>query len=405
MDRERRRERCILNTEQEERSFNEYGLQGEILEDLSLLGYQKPTPIQAQCIPLAMEGKDIIGLAQTGTGKTAAFGLPTIHRAIQKPEMTGLVLAPTRELAQQIAKALQDMGTACGIRVAVVVGGIPLREDHVALRSWPNILVATPGRLIDHIESGTVGLKDIEILSVDEADRMYDMGFMPQVERILEELPEDRQTFMFTATMPKEVERLVRRHMRSPERIQVGLTAPAKKAQQRLYSLEEDDKLSLLLQLLSESHGRVLVFVRTKRKVEQVYRRVCRKHSAAKLHGDREQIDRDIAMRGFRSGQVQILVATDIAARGIDVANIEHVINYDFPGCPEDYIHRIGRTARVAASGIATSFVTRMDRSCLKQLEKLINEELPFHRIRSHDRTTGNRRKNPRRRQRSSASS
>jgi ATP-dependent RNA helicase RhlE len=363
-----------LNSQEEtkKKTFADYGLLQSILKDVSRLGYQEPTPIQAACIPSALEGKDVIGLAQTGTGKTAAFGLPIIQRVAQKIEMGALIVTPTRELAQQVAEALRELGKSSGIRVAVVVGGIPIKVDYKALQAWPNVLVATPGRLIDHIHSRTIVLSDIEIITVDEADRMFDMGFMPQINQIMEVLPRKRQTLMFTATMPAEVEKLVRRHMQSPERIQVGLTAPVERAVQKLYHVKEPDKMPLLMDILSKSKGRVLIFARTKRKVERLARGIGRRHRVARLHGDREQSQRTSAMNGFRGGECRILVATDIAARGIDVADIEHVINYDFPGSAEDYIHRIGRTARVAATGVATSFVTGEDKDCLRQLERLI---------------------------------
>jgi ATP-dependent RNA helicase RhlE len=373
-----------LKSEPESHGFSDYGLLPSILKDVAELGYQQPTPIQAQCIPPALEGKDIIGLAQTGTGKTAAFGLPIIQRMAGRTEMGALILAPTRELAQQTGDALRLLGKSTGIRVAVVVGGIPIQEDYKALRAWPNVLVATPGRLIDHIHSRTIVLSEIEICTVDEADRMHDMGFIPQIRSIMEVLPRKRQTLMFTATMPPEVEKLVRRNMQSPVRIQVGATAPPARAEQKLFHVQEPDKMPLLLDLLERSEGRVLVFARTKRKVERLARTVsARRHNVARLHGDREQSQRDAAMSGFRNGQYRILIATDIAARGIDVADIEHVINYDFPGSAEDYIHRIGRTARVAAKGMATSFVTPSDRPCLNELEKLISAKLPMTHIRA----------------------
>lgn len=359
-------------------TFHDFGLKRSILHDLAAMGYRTPTPVQARCIPPALEGRDVIGLAQTGTGKTAAFGLPIIQRVAHEMEMRALVLAPTRELAQQITGALRDLGRTSGLRIAIVVGGIPIKEDYKALRAWPNVLVATPGRLLDHIHSRTVSLSDIQMIAVDEADRMYDMGFMPQIEGIMEVLPPARQTLMFTATMPAQVERLVRRHMRDPVRIQVGLTAPPKRAEQRLHFVQEPEKMRLLLDLLGESDGRVLVFVRTKRKVDRIAREVARRHRVARIHGDREQKEREAAMHGFRSGACRILIATDIAARGIDVADIEHVINFDFPRCPEDYVHRIGRTARIGAAGLATSFVTHMDRQCLAQVERLISTRLPM---------------------------
>ena len=339
-------------------------------------------PSRPNAFPLCSKAGNVIGLAQTGTGKTAAFGLPIIQRMAGKVEMGALILAPTRELAQQIAAALRELGKSTGVRVAVVVGGIPIKEDYKALQAWPNVLVATPGRLIDHIHSRTIVLSDIEICTVDEADRMYDMGFIPQINAIMEVLPKKRQTLMFTATMPAEVEKLVRRNMQSAVRIQVGLTAPPARAEQKLYHVQEPDKMPLLLDLLERSEGRVLVFARTKRKVERLARTVsARRHNVARIHGDREQGQRDAAMAGFRNGQYRILIATDIAARGIDVADIEHVINYDFPGSAEDYIHRIGRTARVAAKGLATSFVTYTDRPCLNDLERLISAKLPMTHI------------------------
>ena len=376
-------------SEPETQSFTEFGLKKNILHDLAAMGYVTPTPVQARCIPPALEGRDVIGLAQTGTGKTAAFGLPIIQHVADQMEMRALVLAPTRELAQQITAHLREMGRTSGLRVAIVVGGIPIKEDYKALRAWPNVLVATPGRLLDHIHSRTVSLADVQMIAVDEADRMYDMGFMPQIEGIMEVLPPKRQTFMFTATMPAQVERLVRRHMNDPVRIQVGLTAPPRRAEQRLHLVQESDKMRLLLDLLGDSEGRVLVFVRTKVKVDRVAREVARRHRVARIHGDREQKEREAAMLGFRTGACRILIATDIAARGIDVADIEHVINFDFPRAAEDYVHRIGRTARIGAAGLATSFVTSMDRQCLSQVERLIGAKLPVTHFGSPRSTAG----------------
>ena len=370
-----------LSEEKQTANFSDYPFRESIHRDIEAAGYETPTPIQAECIPPALEGRDLIGLAQTGTGKTAAFALPIIHRAAQQMGMAALVLAPTRELAQQIARMFNDLGASSGIRVAVVVGGIPIRKDERALTSWPNVLVATPGRLIDHLESGKVTLSEIQTLVVDEADRMHDMGFIPQIQRILSSLPAERQTMMFTATMPSDVERIARRHMRDPLRIQVGRrSAPAERAQQQLFRVDEDRKTALLLDLLNEANGRVLIFVRTKLGVDRLARAVMRRHPAtARLHSNREQVDRDQAMAGFRDGTYRIMIATDIAARGLDVADIEHVINYDFPHYAEDYVHRVGRTARVAASGQATSFVTRADRSYVAAVERLVGEKLPLN--------------------------
>jgi ATP-dependent RNA helicase RhlE len=360
--------------------FTDYPFRESILKDIAAAGFEVPTPIQAAFIPPVLEGKDAIGLAQTGTGKTAAFALPIIHRMAQKAEMAALVLAPTRELAQQISAMFKELGRSSGIRVATVVGGIPILNDWKALTSWPNVLVATPGRLIDHIESKSVSLADIKVLVVDEADRMHDMGFIPQIRRILAALPTERQTLMLTATMPSDVEQIARRHMRDPLRVQVGRrSAPAERAEQQLFRVNPDGKMPLLLRLLKEGEGRVLVFLRTKLAVDRVARVLkARGHNVVRIHSNRAQSERDEAMGGFREGRYRILVATDIAARGLDIADIEHVVNFDFPESAEDYVHRIGRTARVAATGLATSFVTRSDARFLPALERLVGGKLPL---------------------------
>ena len=361
-------------------SFAGYPFYDTLRAELEAAGYRTPTPIQARAIGPALEGKDLIGAAQTGTGKTAAFALPIIHRLHRKLELGALVLAPTRELAKQIVGVFNDLGSGVGIRVAQIVGGMPVEGDWKALSSWPNVVVATPGRLIDHLEQGSVGLGEIEMFVIDEADRMHDMGFIPQIRRIIAALPAERQTMMFTATMPPDVERIVRRNMRDPVKIQVGpASRPVEQTEQRLYYLEETEKTRLLQSLLRKETGRVLVFVKTKRGVDRLARRVHGRHlRLTRLHGDRVQADRDESMAGFREGRYRVLIATDIAARGIDVADIEHVINYDFPHSPEDYIHRIGRTARLTAPGRATSFVTPHDRRHVAAVERLIDSKLPL---------------------------
>jgi len=360
--------------------FSDYAFRDTVIRDIEAAGYETPTPIQAACIPQVLQRKDVIGLAQTGTGKTAAFALPIIQRLGSCLEMRALVLAPTRELAQQITSMFGDLGRSSGIRAAVVVGGIPIKQDHKALQMWPNVLVATPGRLIDHIMSRSVVLDDIDTLVVDEADRMHDMGFIPQITRIVETLPQSRQTLMFTATMPRDVERIARAQMQDPVRIQIGRrSAPAERAEHCLFKVDEDAKADLLLKLLADGNGRTLVFVRTKRGVDRLARIVTSRHRrVARLHSDRTQVDRDRAMEGFRDGRYRIMIATDIAARGLDVADIEHVINYDFPRSAEDYVHRIGRTARVESSGRATSFVTRTDRRSVEATERLVGSRLPL---------------------------
>ena len=364
----------------QEATFNDYHFSENIHEDIRAAGYERPTPIQAQCIPIALEGKDLIGLAQTGTGKTAAFALPIIQKLAQSTDLAALVLVPTRELANQVTAVFNQLGGTSGIRVATIVGGIPMDNDYKALRSWPNILVATPGRLIDHLTYRSVSLREIQMLVVDEADRMHDMGFIPQIRRILSELPENRQTMMFTATLPSDVERIARMSMKDPVRIQVGFrSAPAAGAKQQLFAVSDEEKNPLLMKLLQENEGsRVLIFVRTKRGVDKLHRIVTRRFNAARIHGDREQCERDEAMNGFREGRYKILIATDIAARGIDVADIEQVINYDFPLSAEDYVHRIGRTARQQATGVATSFVTSLDRRYVQDVRKLLGDKLPL---------------------------
>ena len=363
-----------------EPSFADYPFRPSILEAIEAAGFETPTPIQAKCMGPVLEGKDIIGLAQTGTGKTAAFALPIIERLGQKLELGAVVLSPTRELAQQLGAMFAQLGATSGIRVATVVGGLPIDDAINALRSWPNVLVATPGRLIDHIRLGTAHFDDVEILVVDEADRMHDMGFIPQIRAIIDALPSERQTLMFSATMPPDVERIARRHMKDPVTVAAGRrSAPAERAQQQLFRTSDRDKPALLLHLLAAGEGRALVFLRTKLAVDRVARGVRRHgHNAVRIHSGRSQADRMDAMEGFRSGKYRILIATDVAARGLDIADIEHVINYDFPHHPEDYVHRIGRTARVAASGLATSFVTRLDRHHLARVERLVAAKLPL---------------------------
>jgi ATP-dependent RNA helicase RhlE len=368
-----------LSTSQEVTKFTDFPFSEALHKDLVAAGYETPTPIQAKAIRPVLEGKDVIGLAQTGTGKTAAFALPIIHRLAAKAELGALILAPTRELVHQIVDVFKMLGATSGVRVASVVGGIKIDNDWRALRSWPNVLVATPGRLIDHLEQKTVNFKEIEMFVIDEADRMHDMGFIPQIRRIIAALPEKRQTLMFTATMPPDVEQIARRSMHDAVKILVGpASRPVERAEQHLYQIHDEKlKLPLLLDLLAKETGRVLVFLRTKRGVDRLARRIIdRRHAVARIHGDREMNQRTEAMKGFREGRYRVLIATDIAARGLDVADIEHVINYDFPRHPEDYVHRIGRTARLVATGKATSFVTPADRPYVRDLEKLIATKL-----------------------------
>ncbi len=361
--------------------FTEFKLSETIQRDLITAGFERPTPIQAQTLAAALEGRDIIGLAQTGTGKTAAYALPIIERAQAALELKALVLSPTRELAFQISEVFSTLGRSSGTRVTTIVGGVPMNVDFKALRNWPNVIVGTPGRLIDHLTVGRLSLDTVEMVAIDEADRMHDMGFMPQIRQIMEMLPKKRQMMMFTATMDDDIEKVARGQMTDPVRVQIGVrSAPAHRAEQRLITVADDQKTPQLIQVLREvGSERVLIFVRTKRGVDRLGRALSSKgFDAVRLHGDREQKDRDRAMSAFRDGSARVLVATDIAARGLDVANIACVINYDFPLHAEDYVHRIGRTARVEASGQAISLITPADYPQVRAVAKLLGDKLPL---------------------------
>ena len=370
------------------RSFTDLPLTPAMRDAIAGAGFSIPTPIQAEAIGPILEGRDLIGCAQTGTGKTAAFAVPTIERltgAGPRPS-TGvgsgpraLVLAPTRELALQIAETFDTLGGARGLKTVVLIGGEAMGPQLAGLQRRPDVIVATPGRLFDHLERRTATLGSIRIVVLDEADRMLDMGFAPQVERILRVTPLDRQTLCFSATMPPEVDRLVRRHLVRPVRVEVGTVAkPVAKVTQVLYPADGLKKTPLLLRLLGEEHGRTLVFTRTKHRADRVARAVLAAgHRVARLHADRSMSQRREALDGFRSGRYRVLIATDIAARGIDVPEIAHVVNFDLPGTPEDYIHRIGRTARAEASGRASSLAAPEEREQLRAIERHLGHPVP----------------------------
>ena len=363
-------------------SFNDLPLSAPMLDAVARAGYETPTPIQARAIGLALDGRDLIGCAQTGTGKTAAFAIPIIERLCASRPSAGaraLVLAPTRELALQIAQAFAMLGGARGIRTAVLIGGEAMGPQLASVARRPDVIVATPGRLFDHLERRSATLSSVRIVVLDEADRMLDMGFAPQVERILAVTPLDRQTLCFSATMPEAVERLVRKHLSRPERVDVGTIAkPVAAVTQRLFATESRDKTPLLLRLLGEGAGQTLVFTRTKHRADRVARAVAAAgHRVTRLHADRTMSQRREALDGFRAGRYRVLVATDIAARGIDVPEIAHVVNFDLPQTPEDYIHRIGRTARAEATGHATSFATPEERDQLRAIERHLGHPVP----------------------------
>ncbi len=362
-------------------TFEQFPLSAATQAALRAVGYVTPTPIQVGTITPALEGRDVIGAAQTGTGKTAAFMIPIVERlranAQGAPRGSAVVLAPTRELAEQIHDWARRLGG--GLKTALVVGGVAYGPQIGALRARPSIIIATPGRLVDHLERKTIALADVRIFVLDEADRMLDMGFKPQLDKIMRSLPAERQTLLFSATMPPDLGALARMHLRNPVRVSVGPQAvPPPKAVQDVYLVGNGEKTPLLLGMIATNPGNVLVFARTKHRTDRVMRSLCDAGFAAqRLHSNRTQQQRREALEGFRRGRYRILVATDIAARGIDVADIRHVINYDLPNTVEDYVHRVGRTARADAHGRATSFASPEERGQLHAIERHIGRTLP----------------------------
>jgi ATP-dependent RNA helicase RhlE len=360
-------------------TFESLGLSPKSLATLRRARFESPTPIQAQAMPLALAGRDVVGCAATGTGKTAAFLLPLMERFAGKKGTLGLVLAPTRELVMQIAEQARFFGEAHGLSHAVVIGGEDMGEQIAALRQKPTFVLATPGRLLDLMGMREVNLSLVGALVLDEADRMLDMGFMPQLEEILEALPAQRQTLLFSATLGHEVTEFSKRAMRKPVKVEVTPSGtPAAKAVQKLYLLEPGEKYALLLSLLARDEDSALVFTATKQRADKVLKALKREgYKSAAIHSDRTQNQRKQALEGFTRGQYRCLVATDIAARGLDVEDIGHVINFDLPHSPEDYVHRIGRTARAGASGRASSFATAMDTERVKAVERIIRTRIP----------------------------
>ncbi len=367
-------------------SFTDLGLDGRLLQALAEEGYATPTPIQRDAIPAALAGRDLLGIAQTGTGKTAAFGLPLLHRLAQgggRPPRGGcraLILSPTRELASQIADSLRAYGRHLGLSVAVIFGGVGHGPQRQALARGIDILVATPGRLQDHMDQGSARLDRVEALVLDEADQMLDKGFWPAIRRILPKLTAPRQTMFFSATMPAEVAKLSAEILKDPVRVEVTPVATtAEKVEQRLIFVEQARKRPVLAELLrGEGVGRVLVFARTKHGADKVVKNLAADGIQANaIHGNKGQSQRERALAEFRTGKAPVLVATDIAARGIDVDGVTHVIQHDMPDTPEAYVHRIGRTARAGASGIAIALCSPDEREKLWQVEKLIRQEIP----------------------------
>jgi len=361
------------------KSFLDLNLSPEALHALDRAGFEHPTPIQAQAIPPALAGRDVIGTAATGTGKTAAFVLPILDRLAGKSGTRALVLAPTRELALQIGEELERFARGRHVRGAVVIGGVGMGQQVDAFRQKREVIIATPGRLVDHLQGGSARLDAIEILVLDEADRMLDMGFKPQLDRILARIPKKRQTLLFSATMGGEVADFARAHLQDPVRVEVTRSGTtAERALQQVFLAEQHEKPALLLSLLEADEASTLVFTRTKRRADKVWKSLARAgHKVARIHADRSQAQRRMALDGFKDGTYRVLVATDIAARGIDVAEIGHVVNFDLPHVPEDYVHRVGRTARAAASGRASTFTSQEEKELLRAIERLTRSSIP----------------------------
>jgi ATP-dependent RNA helicase RhlE len=368
-------------SESETMSFDRLGLSAEVLKAVRDAGYTTPTPIQAQAIPLVLKGRDLMGLAQTGTGKTAAFTLPIVDRLVDGPQRTrALVLTPTRELCVQVEESVHKYAKHSELTVVSVYGGVPLEPQQKMLRAGVDIVVATPGRLIDHLERQNVVFDDLEVLVLDEADRMLDMGFAPQINRIVSDVPKYRQTLLFSATMPPEVEALARKYLRKPIVVQVGRRSQAASTvTHAVYPVPRDRKSALLAQLLREAAlDSVLVFTRTKHGADRVVRHLEREGiEATAMHADKTQPQRTKALQDFKSGKVRVLVATDIAQRGLDISDITHVVNYDVPQQAEDYVHRIGRTGRAEKEGDAFTFMSPDEIAMVRTIERVIGQPIP----------------------------
>ena len=370
-------------------SFETFNFHPSVIAGVRALGYTTPTPIQVRAIPPIMQGRDVLGLAQTGTGKTAAFVLPILQRLLQCPRgrVNALIMSPTRELAEQTCEAISELGRQTGLRSIAIYGGVGMQYQIDGLRNGAEIAVACPGRLLDHVWRGTIDLSHVEVLVIDEADRMFDMGFLPDIRSILKCLTKQRQTLLFSATMPDDIRSLVQDVLHQPVTVQIGRTVPALTVAHALYPVEQHRKTALLIELLRRIETEsVLVFTRTKHRTERVMQQLKRAgFRAASLQGDLTQGRRQAAIDGFRDGSVKILVATDIAARGIDVLSISHVINYDMPETTDAYTHRIGRTGRVEKNGDALTFVTGSDTAMVHDLERILQAKLERRKLQGFD--------------------
>jgi ATP-dependent RNA helicase RhlE len=360
--------------------FRQLGLSDNALRGVQAAGYTEPTPIQLRAIPLILAGKDVIGSAQTGTGKTAAFALPILTLLKVHGKCRCLVLEPTRELAAQVETAFRDYGRFTNLKTVVIFGGVGYGDQKQGLQHGVDTIVATPGRLLDLMGQGLVKLQDVNLLVLDEVDRMLDMGFLPDVRRIVERCPKNRQTLLFSATIPPEIERLAAWVLRQPEKIEIGISrSPADTVTHACYPVATSQKFQLLAALLERTNfDSVLIFSRTKHGADKIASRLrAEQHSVAALHSNRTQRERVEALDGFKSGKYEVMVATDIAARGLDVEGVTHVINYDVPQHPEDYVHRIGRTGRAQKVGDAFTLVTIEELDYLRAIERFIGQKIP----------------------------
>ncbi len=369
--------------------FEPFKFHPSITAGIKALGYTTPTPIQYQAIPPVLEGHDVMGLAQTGTGKTAAFVLPILERLLRGPRgrVRALIIAPTRELAEQTHVAIVALGRDTKLHSATIYGGVGVNPQIQKLRAGVEIVVACPGRLLDHINQRTIDLSHVEILVLDEADRMFDMGFLPDIRKIIRHVPAKRQTLLFSATMPDDIRKLVREVQHDPVTVEIGHAAPANTVSHALYPVEQHLKTALLMELLKHTDTEsILIFTRTKHRAKRIGQQLEKTgFRAASLQGNLSQNKRQAALDGFRDGSYQILVATDIAARGIDVSSISHVINYDIPDTTDAYTHRIGRTGRAAKTGDAFTFVTREDEPLVKSIERVLGEKIERRTLKDFD--------------------
>jgi ATP-dependent RNA helicase RhlE len=371
-------------------AFSKLGLSEKVLEGVKAMGYTEPTPIQLRAIPLVISGKDVIGSAQTGTGKTAAFALPILSKlgGHQPGGPRVLILEPTRELAAQVETAFRDYARYLDLKITVVFGGVGYGKQNDELKAGADIVVATPGRLLDHLEQGTLKLDKVEFLVLDEADRMLDMGFLPDVRRLVEKCPRKRHTALFSATVPPQIETLIQWAMHEPETIEIGARrTPAETVKHVIYPVSDTQKTDLLLELLNRvNYDSVIIFCRTKHGADRAASLLKRaNHAVAVLHSNRTQKEREQALQGFRDGKFEVLVATDIAARGLDIADVSHVINYDVPQHPEDYIHRIGRTGRAENTGDAFTIMVAEDAPHVFAIERFISQKIPRVKLENFD--------------------